>query len=217
MKTMIKIMLAFSNTLFSEAMSKLLEHEKKVEVTHILEPGTEFTFSDWKKLAPDVILTDIICLYNSFATIHTDKTKLPFILLDTNCGKENIVAAIVKKQVSGVLKGNSTSRLMLRAIRTVAAGDLWIDKETVRNLVYGLNAIGNGISTQLTGREKNVVDLVAEGFRNKEIAQKLHISEPTVKTHLYRVFRKLNMKNRSELITYAIKSRHSPIAYPPSK
>ena len=44
-----------------------------------------------------------------------------------------------------------------------------------------------------------------KGFRNKEIAQRLNISEPTVKTHLYRIFRKLNMKNRSELITFAIK------------
>lgn len=204
---MIKVMLAFSNMLFSEAISGLLEEKKNITVVHVLKAGSEFTIKDWSTVAPDVILTDMTCLYNSFSSIPTDETKLPFILLDTNCGRENIVTAILKKHVSGVLLGDSTSKLMLSAIETVAAGDIWIDKQTVKNLLYGLNALGSEKSAQLTKREKNVVDLIAKGYRNKEIAQQLHISEPTVKTHLYRIFRKLNMKNRSELITFAIKKQ----------
>ncbi|MBE9528309.1 MAG: response regulator transcription factor [Proteobacteria bacterium] len=204
---MIKVMLAFSNMLFSEAISGLIEGKKKMAVVHVLKTGSEFTLKEWKKIGPHVILTDMTCLYNSFGSIPADETKLPFILLDTNCGKENIVTAILKKQVSGVLLGDSTSKLMQSAIETVAAGDIWIDKKTVKNLVFGLNALGSEKSAQLTNREKNVVDLIAKGYRNKEIAQQLNISEPTVKTHLYRIFRKLNMKNRSELITFAIKKQ----------
>lgn len=193
--------------LFSEAISGLLKEKKDVTVVHVLKAGSDFTIKDWNTVAPDVILADMTCLYNSFSSIPTDETKLPFILLDTNCGRENIVTAILKKHVSGVLLGDSTSGLMLSAIETVAAGDIWIDKQTVKNLLYGLNALGSEKSAQLTKREKNVVDLIAKGYRNKEIAQQLHIAEPTVKTHLYRIFRKLNMKNRSELITFAIKKQ----------
>ncbi len=200
-------MLAFSNMLISEAMERLFQDEKRVEVVHILKAGTEFSVKEWVRVSPDVILTDMTCLYNSFGNISPEETKLPFILVDTNCGKENIVTAILKKHVSGILLGNSTSKLMHRAIRAVAGGDIWIDKKTVKNLVYGLNALSREKSTQLTNREQNVVDLIGKGFRNKEIAQQLNISEPTVKTHLYRIFRKLDMKNRSELITFAIKKR----------
>ena len=200
-------MFAFSNMLFSEAITKLLQGEKRIEVIHVLEANTQFMIKDWEKLRPDVIITDMTCLYNSFASISTDDAKLPFILVDTNCGIENIVTSILKKEVRGVLLGDTTFRQMLKAISAVADGDIWIDKKIVKNLIYGLNALGSEKSTQLTKQEKNVVDLIAKGFRNKEIAQRLNISEPTVKTHLYRIFRKLNIKNRSELITFAIKKQ----------
>jgi DNA-binding NarL/FixJ family response regulator len=150
---------------------------------------------------------DFTTLYNGLTDLEgldTEK-KHPFILLDTNCGKDNIVSAILKKKVSGVLLGDSGSALLKKAIRAVARGDIWIDKTTVKNLLYGIKALDKDKTATLTTREKSIVDLVGKGLRNKEIAHRLHISEPTVKTHLYRVFRKLNIRTRSELITYAIK------------
>ena len=183
----IKVMLAFSNKIFSEGIGMVLAVEKDLRVVEVMTPGVEYAPEMWQSINPDVVLTDFTSLYNSFPELKTAK-KLPFILLDTGCGKENIVSAILKKKVSGVLLSDSDSALLVKAIRAVAKGDIWIDKQTVKNLVYGINAIGKDASASLTEREKGVVSLIGQGFRNKEIAQKL------------------NIKNRSELITFAIKN-----------
>lgn len=203
----IKVMLAFSNTIFSEGVSKILEHEKDIAVVKTLRSGSRVSSELWSSISPDVVLVDLTTLYNGLSDLEgldTEK-KHQFILLDTNCGKDNIVSAILKKKVSGVLLGDSGSALLMKAIRAVAKGDIWIDKTTVKNLLYGIKALDKDKTATLTPREKGIVDLVGKGLRNKEIAHRLHISEPTVKTHLYRVFRKLSIKTRSELITYAIK------------
>ncbi len=203
----IKVMLAFSNLLFSEGISKILEHDKDITVAKILRPGSKISSETWNPASPDVVLVDFTTLYNGLAGLEeldTEK-KHQFVLLDTNCGKDNIVSAILKKKVSGVLLGGSSPALLKKAIRAVAKGDIWIDKTTVKNLLSGIKSLDKDKAATLTSREKDIVDLVGKGLRNKEIAHRLHISEPTVKTHLYRVFRKLNVKTRSELITYAIK------------
>jgi DNA-binding NarL/FixJ family response regulator len=200
----IRVMLAFSNRIFSEGIGKILGDDNDIVIIEVLTPGGEYTLERWKAMKPDVVLTDLTSLYNSFPEFKSG-IDMPFILMDTNCGKENIVSAILKKKVSGVLLSDSDSSLLSKAIRAVAEGDTWIDKQTVKNLLFGINALTKEKTATLTVREKGVVSLIGKGYRNKEIAQKLNISEPTVKTHLHRIFQKLNIRNRSELITYAIK------------
>jgi DNA-binding NarL/FixJ family response regulator len=203
----INLIIAFSNLLFSEGISELLKHENGIKVVKILDPGSKITAELWNSLAPDVVLVDFTTLYNGLTDLDAlgPGKKHPFILLDTNCGKENIISAVLKKRVSGVLPGHSDLRHLAKAIKAVAKGDIWIDKATVKNLLHGIKALNDNQASTLTPREKGVVDLIEKGLRNKEIARKLHISEPTVKTHLYRIYRKLNIRTRSELITYAIK------------
>ena len=203
----IRLMIAFSNMLFSEGISTLLGGDKEITVVKILDPGSKINSELWSSVTPDVVLVDFTTLYNELTEIEDvghDK-KHPFILLDTNCGKDNIISAVLKKRVSGVLPGHSDLRHLKKAIKAVAKGDIWIDKATVKNLLHGIKALNDSQASTLTPREKGVVDLIEKGLRNKEIARKLHISEPTVKTHLYRIYRKLNIRTRSELITYAIK------------
>lgn len=209
----IKVMIAFSNRIFSEGISRILENEKDIAVVKTLNSGSKMSSGIWSSVSPDVVLVDLTTLYNGLTNhegFDSDK-KPPFILLDTNCGKDNIVSAILKKRVSGVLLGDSDSALLKKAIRAVAKGDIWIDKTTVKNLLFGIKALNKDKAATLTSRERSIVELIGKGLRNKEIAHRLHISESTVKTHLYRIFRKLHIKTRSELITYAIKE--SDISY----
>jgi len=201
----IKIALAFSNSLFSEGISKLLEDDRDLSLTTIVS----CTECDIKKLEAkgiNMVLTDFMTLYNGFAGIEAQGRKAHFILLDTNCGMENIVAAVLKKKINGVLLSNATSVLLKKAIRAVAKGDVWIDKKTFKNILQGINAIDKDVRTSLSSRETEIVQLIGKGYRNKEIAHKLHISEPTVKTHLSRIFQKLSVKSRTELISYAVKN-----------
>jgi two-component system response regulator NreC len=202
----IKIALAFSNTLFSEGISKLLEQERDFSVAKAIDSCADCDIMKLESQGVTIILTDFITLYNGFAGIEAPGRKVNFILLDTNCGMENIVAAILNKKISGVLLSNAGTSLLKKAIRSVAKGEVWIDKKTFKNILHGINAIDKVKHITLSGREKEVVGLIGKGFRNKEIAQKLNISEPTVKTHLNRIFQKLSVKSRSELISYAVKN-----------
>ncbi len=202
----IKIALALSNKLFSEGIAKLLEGEKDFSVAASLDTCVACDLKKLQSQGINVVLTDFMSLYNGFAGIEAPGRKIHFILLDTNCGMENIVSAVLNKKISGVLLSNSTGVLLKKAIRSVAKGEVWIDKKTFKNILHGINALDREKHTTLSDREKEVVALIGEGFRNKEIAQKLNISEPTVKSHLARIFQKLNVRTRSELISYAVKN-----------
>lgn len=197
----VKIMIAFSNMLFSEGVARLLEDEKDIVVSHLLTVGSE-PYEKIKTLKPDVILVDFTALYNTFDKGAENKV----ILFDTCCGEENIISSVLKKGVKGIILGNSSLPLLKKAIRVVAGGDVWMDKETVKNLVTGVNEIkGNGLSS-LSTREREIVSLISKGYTNKEIGQHLFISESTVKSHLYNMFRKLDVQNRPQLIALAYKN-----------
>lgn len=202
----IKIALAFSNNLFSEGIAKLLEGETDLSVAASLDTCAACDLKKLQSQGINIVLTDFMSLYNGFAGIEAPGRKIHFILLDTNCGMENIVSAVLNKKISGVLLSNSSAVLLKRAIRSVAKGEVWIDKKTFKNILHGINALDKDKHSALSGREKEVVALIGEGFRNKEIAQKLNISEPTVKSHLTRIFQKLNVRTRTELISYAVKN-----------
>lgn len=204
----VNVLLAFNNMLFSEGVKTLLEDDKNIKVVGILNSGDVCDEEFFKALSPDVALVDFTTLYNHFPDESLVKEN-KFVLIDTDCGRENIVSSVLTKQLNGVLLGNSSGALLRKAVKAVAAGEVWIDKATVKNVLLGVNALKKNDTAQLSDKEREVVQLVSQGFTNKEIAKKVHISEPTVKTHLYRIFRKLNIKNRAQLVTYAIKNHEA--------
>ena len=202
----IKLVIALSNLIFSEGVSKLLEGRKDMVVAKVLRPDAAYGVEKLDSIGADIILTDFTSLYNNFPSIDHANNKYRFILLDTNCGRDNIVTAFLKKKISGVVMSDSAPELLAKAVRGVAEGEVWIDKNTVKDLLHGINALNSGRVSVLSDRERDVVALIGQGFRNKEIAQRLKISEPTVKSHLNRIFQKLNVRTRSELITYSLKN-----------
>lgn len=199
----IKVMVAFSNRLFSEGVSRLLENDETIKVDRLLDAGVKCTEEE---LSPvDVILTDFTSLYNSFPDPDASKRQ-NFILIDTGCGRENITSAIMARNISGVLMDEATAGVLKKAIRAVARGDIWIDQATVRDLLKGVAAFKRERPDSLSEKEKDVAALIGIGLRNKEIAQRLKISEFTVKTHLHKIFKKLEIRSRSELVKHSLKS-----------
>lgn len=200
-----QVVIAMSNILLSEGIARLIGSEKELSVSRILAPGKEYSNEELQSLGSSVVITDFMTLHNSFPGLDEAVKKPPFILIDTDCGRENLVSAVLRKKINGVLLGDSSPELLIKAIKAVAKGDIWLDKQTFKNILHGINALGNE-KNSLSPREKEIVQLTGKGLRNKEIAQQLNISETTVKTHLNRIFQKLNIKARSELISYAIKN-----------
>jgi len=203
----IKVIVALSNLIFSEGVCKLLEGRKDIVISEVLKPDASYSAEKLGAMGPDVVVTDLASLYNNFPGLGDAKTKYRFILLDTNCGRENIITAFLNKKICGVVMSNSNTDHLVKAICGVVKGEIWIDKHTVKDLLHGVNALNSGGTSVLSDREKDVVALIGQGFRNKEVAQRLKISEPTVKSHLSRIFRKLNVRSRSELVAYSIKNK----------
>lgn len=200
----IKVLIAFSNLLFSEGIRKLLEGTGDIKVVGAVAPGAS-PGAAMESLGPDCVLVDFTTLFNGFGEHGPASGRL--ILLDTKCGEDNIVSAVLTKGLKGVLVACSTPLLLKKAIRAVACGEIWLDKIEVKNILTGLHALKKSARPSLSEREWEVVSLVGQGFRNKEIAMKLCISEPTVKTHLQRIFHKLDIQNRPQLITFALRNQ----------
>lgn len=199
----IKVAVALSNALFSEGIKKLLDGSDEIRVTDIVRPGAS-PARTIESSRPDVLVLDFATLYGAFAEeAPPQQTKL--VLIDTGCGEENIISAVISKGVKGVVSASSAPSALKKAIRAASSGEVWLDKLDIKSLLAGLHTIRKRKRPALSEREWEVVSLVGQGLRNREIAEKLCISEPTVKTHLQRIFHKLDIRNRPQLITFAIK------------
>ena len=99
--------------------------------------------------------------------------------------------------VDGLLLDGISHRYLVECVNAVASGKKWIDNMIVQQLLMPRSQPQP--MSRLTGRETEIADLVSRGLRNKTIAQRLHVSEGTVKMHLHHVYEKLRLGNRAEL------------------
>jgi DNA-binding NarL/FixJ family response regulator len=106
---------------------------------------------------------------------------------------------------------SSASDLLLKSIRKVHEGEVWLDNRITAGVIEAFKRSAEAGQRQekplLSDREMEIVQLVAQGFRNREIGEKLFISELTVKNHLVHIFDKLGLSARLELALYAIHHR----------
>lgn len=134
------------------------------------------------------------------------------ILLLDDCDRGQVVEAF-SSGVMGVCGRNESCEVLGKCIDRVYHGQIWANSEQLRYVLETLcagtrirltDARGNAL---LTKREEDIVFLVTEGLRNREIAEQLKLSEHTVRNYLFRVFEKLGVSSRSELILYSIEQR----------
>jgi DNA-binding NarL/FixJ family response regulator len=118
---------------------------------------------------------------------------------------EHIISDI-KTGIRGYFKSTDSPATMIKAIRSVHGGEMWAERRILEKAISKPMLLPETLQTQipglppLTNREMEVLTMVLQGASNKEIADKNSISERTVKTHLYRVYRKLNVKSRTKAI-----------------
>lgn len=122
------------------------------------------------------------------------------ILLTAGLEPKPLVEA-VKLRVDGLVLKDAGGELLLRCVEAVLAGEQWIDKEAMKQVMTMLAQ--SPPSADLTPRESDVVRQVARGQRNKEIARSLGITEGTVKMHLHNLYEKLGVSSRTELALLA--------------
>lgn len=110
---------------------------------------------------------------------------------------------LILKGVVGVLPASADSDLLKKALKAVFSGELWLDRHTIMKLVSAMKS--NEGNSCLAKREREIVHLVSQGYKNKEMAQKLNISEQTVKSHCSRIYKKLGVSDRLQLALYSYK------------
>ncbi|MCX7603307.1 MAG: response regulator transcription factor, partial [Bryobacteraceae bacterium] len=120
----------------------------------------------------------------------------------------------------GIVLKQTASELIVKSIRKVHAGEIWLDSQTTAAVMRQFAAATAETQpvqgrvrerSPLSAREREIVMLVAQGYKNKEMAEKMFISEQTVKNHLHNIFDKLGVADRLELALYAIhKGLHLP-------
>lgn len=170
------------------------------------------------RLKPDVVLMDLVMpeLDGISATrqIKALQQATRVIALTSFVEDEKVIPAIQAGAVSFLLKDVSPNDL-IEAIRAAYQGEARLHPTVIRKLMNQVSsqpAAMQQIAPDLTERELEVLRLVAEGLRNREIALKLVISEKTVKTHISSLLSKLGLEDRTQLAIYAIKKGLTPEA-----
>ncbi|HAR95331.1 MAG TPA: hypothetical protein DCR97_05135 [Deltaproteobacteria bacterium] len=192
---MANILIHVSNALVGEAIKQLLNRNGYDHV-FIEGPGKARGF------VPDLILVDIKTINKGVFASYPDAKVL---LMDTGIEEDKLIATLLSYKIHGVLSTQTEVHLLKKALQVVSEGQIWIDNSMVKSCLHNSGALSrNGQMNGITEREKEITDLVVQGCSNKEIAERLFISEHTVKAHLNRIFRKFNTSTRSKLITLVV-------------
>lgn len=158
-------------------------------------------------LHPPASITETVTILRRF---HLSYPKLPKVLLADTCDRDLVVSAF-RSGARGIFSiADANLRLLRKCLVRVAAGQVWANSEQLNCLidriseVPSLRVLNSAGSDLLTPREEQVVALVAEGLGNRQIAMELNLSEHTIKKYLFRIFEKLGISTRVELVLYAV-------------
>jgi two-component system nitrate/nitrite response regulator NarP len=121
------------------------------------------------------------------------------IVLLTSSIDDDKLVGVLRERVDGLLLKEAAADVLVTCVRAVCRGEMWIDREP---MARALKRLAAPPPARLTEREAEVAQLVALGLRNKEIAYRASISEGTVKMHLHKIYEKLGLGSRTELVLH---------------
>jgi DNA-binding NarL/FixJ family response regulator len=202
-----RILLADDHSLLLDAFSNLLE--QKYDVVGTATDGRQL-LKMLPKLEPDVVLMDIAMPHmNGFDAGEKLKQMQPdvkLIFLTMNDDPAMVTEAF-RIGANGYLLKNSAASELFQAIDSVLQSKNYVSPEITEGMIgeFIKNPTGEKVHHSLTVRQREVLQLLAEGNTMKEIASVLHITPRTVAFHKYQIMDQLNIKNNSELIQYAVK------------
>jgi DNA-binding NarL/FixJ family response regulator len=216
-KGMIRILIADDHPIVRDGLKKLLTLEEDFEIVGEASDGCE-VLDRVQQLDPDVLLLDLrmpnLDGLSALQSLQQTNKRTRVIVLTASEDKNEFVQAM-KLGCSGIVLKQTAPELIVKSIRKVHGGEIWLDSHTTAAVMRQFAAPGDltgggggGGKTRerspLSQREREIVQLVAQGYKNKEMAEKMFISEQTVKNHLHNIFDKLGVSDRLELALYAI-------------
>ncbi len=214
----IRILIADGHPIVLEGLQKVFANHPVITIIGEASDGMD-AIEKAVSLEPDVVLMDIkLPRVDGLTVLRGIQTRAPkskVLLFAAADHREEFVEAM-KLGCSGVLHKELPTALIEKSILKVFAGEIWLDSNTTAAVMRKFaqpgdsnpNPQANGKTprerAQLSQREREIIILIAQGYKNKEIAEKMFITEQTVKNHLHNVFDKLGVSDRLELALYAI-------------
>ncbi len=206
----IKVLIADDHQLFREGLVNLLSSVPKIEVIEQAKDGKE-AVEKTIKLKPDVVLIDInMPLMNGIEATKMLKEKLPElkIIAVSMHSDRQYVKGILEAGADGYLLKNCTYKQLTEAILSVNVGKKILSEDITELVIKGyldpIKPDTEGLD-ELSEREMEILKLFAEGKSTREISDKLFISVKTVGTHKQHILSKLNLKNSTDIIKFALK------------
>ncbi len=198
---LIRVLVADDHAVVRKGIQMIVSTEPSIELVSEAEDGANAVYRA-KECRPDVILMDLVMpVKNGIDAAREIKQILPEIkiIVLTTFEDEFLLKAAMQAGVDGYILKDADDEALLRAIHNVQRGEMPLHPRIARKLVKNAtNRVASNNTEHLTSREKDVLDLVAKGLSNKDVAQALHLSEGTVKIHVSNILGKLNVSTRTE-------------------
>lgn len=206
-----KIFIADDHTVFRDGLKLVLTQLGDFEIVGEAGDGQE-VISKILECTPDILLLDVsMPVFNGFQVLERIKglvpeTKVVVLTLHNN---ESYIVSFLKAGVHGYILKTASAQELILALEAVARGGYYVDPAVSRFLIS--HFLENHVEEKeeewdgLTCREVEVLKLIAEGYKNQDIASLLNVSVKTVESHRYNIMEKLDMHDRIELVKYAIR------------
>lgn len=210
---MIRVILADDHTIVRSGLRLMLESDPEIEIVGEAADGNQ-AYSLTAREKPDILLLDISMPPGQSGLVACEKVVQDFpstrVIILTMFAEPDYLLFTLRGGASGYVLKNATAEELCTAVHTVSNGGTYIYPK-MADLLKDHMTSGKVDSSQalhaLTGREIEITSLLAHGFTNKEIAEKLYLSVKTVEAHRSKIYAKLGIKSRSELVDFAIKHK----------
>jgi two-component system response regulator DegU len=205
----IRIMIAENDPVQQQSLVDALARQDRISV--ISTVSTRETAIKQLSVAPDILILNpsVLKEHTLSRFIRSVYTKSPHTRVMqylTDTPTDEVLISDIRTGMRGYIKKNDHLSIMIKAIRAVHGGEIWAERRILEKAISRPMILPETLQMQvpglppLTNRELEMLTLVLQGASNREIADKSSISERTVKTHLYRVYRKLKVKSRTKAI-----------------
>jgi DNA-binding NarL/FixJ family response regulator len=205
-----RVLIADDDELMRAGLSAILSTDPAINVVGHASGGRE-AVARARRLAPDVVLMDVrmpdldgIAATRELSQAAPD-TK---VLILTTFEEDDYIFGGLRAGASGFLLKRTRPEDLIAAVHTIAAGESLLSPSVTRRVIDSMALqpaphIGRGDPDELTPREREVLELIAQGLSNAEIARQLVIEPSTVKTHVKRILMKLHLRDRVQAVIYA--------------
>ncbi|PTI98174.1 DNA-binding response regulator [Staphylococcus simulans] len=212
-----RIVIADDHAVVRTGFSMILNFQEDMEVVDTAAEGVE-AYQKVMQHCPDVLIMDLSMPPGESGLIATSKIMESFpetkILILTMYDDDEYLFHVLRNGAKGYILKNAPDEQLISAVRTVYRGDTYIDPKMTTSLVneFVNNSDQDGKNMNdpfriLSKRELEVLPLIAKGYGNKDIAEKLFISVKTVEAHKTHIMQKLELKSKPELVEYALKKK----------